>query len=126
MNKVVFSHKSDLWKTPKEIYDHYIDNGYFDPCPSNPTFNGLEIEWKKKNFVNPPYSQISKWVDKAIEENQKGKLVVLLVPSRTDTKWFQKLWWHYPNSSFEFIAGRLHFNESKNGAPFPSVIIILD
>lgn len=85
-------HQSDLWETPKEIYKFYCEGlEYFDPCPKNPTFDGLEIDWKRQNFVNPPYSQIAKWVDKAIEESNAGCETVLLVPARTDTKWFHKL-----------------------------------
>ena len=122
--KGCYSHKSDIWETPKDIYNYYVlKRGFFDPCPINPTFNGLEIEWKERNFVNPPYSQISKWVDKALTERAKGKLIVMLIPARTDTKAFRKL---YENkASFIFITGRLRFSE-KNSAPFPSVFVILD
>lgn len=73
MNNILFSKKSDNWRTPKIIYDAYINNNYFDPCPYESNFDGLSIEWKEKNFVNPPYSQISKWVNKSIEEHKKGK-----------------------------------------------------
>ena len=123
--KAMFSNKSDLWKTPKDMYDLFIKNGYFDPCPSNPRFNGLEIKWSDKNFVNPPYSEIEKWVDKAIYEVYNNQSIVfLLVPSRTDTKWFHKLLNTNDISvTLTFIKGRLKFGESKNTATFPSVII---
>lgn len=91
MDKVLFSRKSDHWKTPKKLYDRFMDIGCFDPCPYESDFDGLSIEWKEKNFVNPPYSQISKWVDKSIEQNKKGKGVILLIPARTDTKYFKNL-----------------------------------
>lgn len=123
MNKVLFSKKSDHWKTPKNIYDYYIiKNSFFDPCPYHAKFDGLNIEWKDTNFVNPPYSNIKDWVDKAIEENKKGKIVVLLIPARTDTKYFRKLVDY--GCDIIFITGRLHFNES-NSAPFPSCEINL-
>lgn len=119
------SHKSDEWATPKKIYDYFInDLGCFDPYPMERDFDGLQIEWKENNFVNPPYSQISKWVDKALEEREKGKKSVMLLPSRTDTKWFAKLFENH--SSFIFITGRLHFNETKEGAPFPSMFVALE
>lgn len=121
MNKVLFSKKSDIWETPKVIYDLYVkEKNFFDPCPINPKEDGLKIEWKEKNFVNPPYSQIAKWVDKAIEETEKGKTVILLVPARTDTKWFRKLYDY--GSYFSFVTGRLKFSD-KGSAPFPSVFI---
>lgn len=99
-----------------------MELGYFDPCPYKSNFNGLEIEWKDKNFVNPPYSKIKEFVDKAIEEHKKGKVVVLLIPARTDTKYFRKL----SNYGMDicFVTGRLHFNDS-NSAPFPSCYITL-
>ena len=71
--KGCYSHKSDIWETPKEIYNFYMSRVFFDPCPINPTFDGLNIEWKDRNFVNPPYSQLLAWVHKAIEERAKGK-----------------------------------------------------
>lgn len=122
MNNILFSKKSDNWRTPKIRYEAYMTNNYFDPCPYESNFDGLNIEWKEKNFVNPPYSQISKWVDKSIEENKKGKKVVLLIPARTDTKYFRKIV-NY-GAIIRFITGRLHFNNS-NSAPFPSCYIIL-
>lgn len=120
MNSILFSKKSDNWATPKVMFDYYINNNYFDPCPLYSNFNGLEIEWKNKNFVNPPYSKIKDFVDKAIEEHKKGKEIVLLIPARTDTRYFRKLVDYGCN--IEFITGRLHFNES-NSAPFPSCLI---
>lgn len=123
MNKVLFSSNSDNWCTPKVIYDSYINKGYFDPCPLNSEFNGLEIEWKQKNFVNPPFSKIKEFVDKSIIEFNKGKKVVLLIPARTDTKYYKKLVDF--GCTIIFITGRLHFNNS-NSAPFPSCYIILN
>lgn len=122
MDKVLFSRNSDNWATPKIMYEFYIRNNYFDPCPLNSQFDGLEIEWGEKNFVNPPYSKIREFVDKAIIEHKKNKKVVLLIPARTDTKYFRKLVDYGCN--IVFITGRLHFNES-NSAPFPSCLIYL-
>ncbi len=122
MNKVLFSRNSDNWATPKVMYEFYIKNNYFDPCPLNSDFDGLDIEWKEKNFVNPPYSKIKQFVDKAIGEHKKGKEIILLIPARTDTKYFRKLVEYGCN--IVFITGRLHFNNS-NSAPFPSCYIEL-
>ena len=122
MDKVLFSRKSDNWATPSKMYKEYIESGYYDPCPLNSDFDGLSIEWKQKNFVNPPYSKIKQFVDKAIEEHEKGKEVILLIPARTDTKYFRKLVDYGCNMLF--ITGRLHFNNS-NSAPFPSCIVRL-
>ncbi len=117
---------SDNWGTPEDIKIKYID--YFDPCPYKPTFNGLNIEWKEKNFVNPPYSDLKNWSKKVNEEYKKGKKIILLIPSRTDTKYFHE--YLLPcNPKIEFIKGRLKFidldNSSKKptAAPFASILM---
>jgi len=124
--KLMFSSASDNWKTPDDVY-RKLDQEFhfdFDPCPLNedPDFDGLAIEWGKCNFVNPPYSKIADWCKKAYDEYLKGKTVVMLIPSRTDTKY-----WHeyiMKASEIRFIKGRLKFGNNKNSAPFPSAIIV--
>jgi len=116
--------KSDDWITPLNLYNKLNKefNFNFDPCPINNTFNGLEIEWKSKNFVNPPYSQLKLWIEKAYKEYEKGKLVVMLIPARTDTIAFHK--YIYNKAEIRFIKGRLKFSNSKNCAPFANMIVI--
>jgi len=123
-NKILFSSASDHWSTPKEVYDDLNArfNFNFDPCPLGGGIDGLNIYWGERNFVNPPYSQLRAWCKKAYEESLKGKLVVMLIPSRTDTK----AWHDYcmKADEIEFIKGRLKFGGAKNSAPFPSAIVI--
>ena len=126
MRTVHFMSTTDNWSTPKDVY-RTLDAEFgfdFDPCPlaDPPLFDGLKIEWGGVNFVNPPYSKIKDWCKKAYEEWQKGKTVVMLIPSRTDTRY-----WHdyiMKASEIRFIRGRLKFGDSKNSAPFPSAIIV--
>ena len=126
INKALFSSASDNWSTPKDVYVTLNDefNFDFDPCPLEqwPYIDGLKVEWGERNFVNPPYSKIKYWCKKAYEEWQKGKTVVMLIPSRTDTKY-----WHdyiMKATEIRFIKGRLKFGKAKNSAPFPSAIIV--
>lgn len=125
-SRVVFKSESDNWETPEGFYRELNKEfGFdFDPCPINPKFDGLQIEWGKVNFVNPPYSQIKKWVKKAYDEQAKEKTVVMLIPSRTDTKW----WHNYVMKADEirFIRGRLKFSGHKNNAPFPSCVVVFN
>jgi len=113
------------WRTPHDLY-RGLDRLFhfdFDPCPVNPHFNGLLMDWRQNNFVNPPYGrEIGRWVKKGFEESQKGKTVVMLIPSRTDTKW----WHDYVMRAKEiwFVKGRLKFDDKKGSAPFPSAIIV--
>ena len=75
-------------------------------------------------FCNPPYGrEIGKWVKKAYEEgHQKNTVVVMLIPARTDTKYFHDYINH--RAEVRFISGRLKFGDSKNSAPFPSMVVI--
>lgn len=122
--KVHYSSLTDVWRTPKGVYQT-LDAEFqfdFDPCPINPSFDGLTIEWGERNFVNPPYSELRKWIVKSYEQAMKGKLVVMLIPARTDT-----LAWHnfvMKADEIRFIKGRLRFGEAKNNAPFPSAIVV--
>jgi len=81
-------------------------------------------------YLNPPYSRCAAFIAKASEEAKKGCTVVCLVPARVDTRWwFQYVWSEeqqrpLPGVEVRFIKGRLKFGDSKNSAPFPSVIII--
>lgn len=116
---------SNHWSTPKEIYKYYVlDRLYYDPCP---LFAKGFIFQQFSNchvFLNPPYSDIKIWIDWAIENhNRYAKHTVILIPSRTDTKYFHKLL-NY-GCELEFIKGRLKFGDSKQGAPFPSVLVNL-
>ena len=84
--------------------------------------DGLATQWGESNFVNPPYSQLRRCVEKSIEQHRLGKNITLLIPARTDTKAFQELWDY--GSIITFITGRLNFNDSGT-APFPSMLVKL-
>jgi len=126
----------DNWATPNFVY-HALDKEFnfnFDPCPLHSTFDGLSIEWKERNYINPPYSLKLKvaFVRKAIEESKKGKLCVMLLPVSTSTKLFQDL--ILPNASeIRFVKGRIPFEGintfgkkvGKGSAPmYDSMIIV--
>lgn len=126
--KGLMSSLSDEWRTPQKLFDKLDSEFHFDsdPCPmkDRPLKKGMIHEWGCRVFVNPPYSQIKQWV-KACYEYAKDSgyaLVVMLIPSRTDT-----VYWHdyvMKADEIRFIRGRLKFNEGGGSAPFPSAIII--
>lgn len=133
VSKAIFSSKSDEWATPTELFNtlNKMFNFTLDPCSSQDNYkcqkhytkkeDGLNKDWSDEIvFMNPPYSECSSWMKKAKESKA---FTVALVPSRTDTRW-----WHdyCLNTTLLFIKGRLKFGESKNSAPFPSVLIIFD
>lgn len=103
---------NDDWKTPQNLYDSLDKEFHFDPCPymnDANLWNGLEIEWGKSNFVNPPYSRKLKeeFIRKAYKEYQKGKIIVMLLPVSTSTKIFYEI--ILPNCEIRFLRGRVKF-----------------
>jgi len=104
------NHKDD-WETPLDLYKHLDDEFHFDfdPCPIDPDFDGLEVEWKFRNYINPPYSRKLKegFIRKAYAESQKGKLCVMLLPVSTSTKVFHEF--IYPHAEIRFLKGRVKF-----------------
>ena len=57
------------------------------------------------------------------EESQKSRTrVVMLIPARTDTKY----WHDYVMKAdvIYFVKGRLKFGGSENAAPFPSAVVV--
>lgn len=126
MNRAIFSSASDRWGTPREVYARLNSEfGFdFDPCPLDGNEDGLATlltPWRgKRVFCNPPYGpKMGKWLERA----EEAELAVFLIPARTDTRWFHDL--VLPKArEIRFIRGRLKFGESKNSAPFPSMIVI--
>lgn len=87
--------------------------------------NGLLQDWSGESvFVNPPYGrEIYNWVEKCYWKGHKeNTIVVLLIPARTDTKYFHDFILN--RSEIRFIKGRLKFGDSDNSAPFPSMVVV--
>lgn len=133
----MFSSNTDLWATPQSFFDELDKEFHFDvdvcadetnhKCQKYFTkeMDGLSQDWKGICWMNPPYGrEIGKWVKKAYESMKHGATVVCLLPSRTDTKWFHDYCLKMKQETLRFIKGKLHFNDSKNAAPFPSVVVI--
>lgn len=136
INKGLFSSNTELWATPQAFYDQLNQEFGFtlDPCalPDNakcakfftPEDDGLAQDWSgERVFCNPPYGRkIAAWVKKCHDEAQKGALVVMLIPARTDTSYFHDYIYH--KAEIRFIRGRLKFGNAEQGAPFPSMVVI--
>ena len=133
---VMYSSKSNEWATPLDFYKELDNEFHFnlDPCSDDTNYkcekhftladDGLSQNWGGyRVFCNPPYSDIGKWVEKAYREGHKDNtIVVMLIPARTDTKYFHDYILH--RSEIRFVKGRLKFGEGKNSAPFPSMVVI--
>ena len=88
-----------------------------------PEQDGLTQPWEGVVWCNPPYGrQIGKWVERAALAAKAGAVVVMLLPARTDTKWFHE--YIYGKAEIRFVRGRLRFGGAANPAPFPSMVVV--
>lgn len=138
INESMFTSTTAEWATPQAFFDELNAEFNFtlDPCATSENAkcaryftkedDGLAQSWSgERVFCNPPYGRdINKWGEKAHNEAVRGgAFVVMLIPARTDTRYFHD--YIYGKHEIRFIRGRLHFNESKTAAPFPSMVVIM-
>lgn len=137
VDTILFQSRREDWTTPQAFFEE-LDREFaftLDPAASEENHkcgkfftkekDGLSQSWAgERVFCNPPYGrEIGAWVAKAQEEAQQpDTLVVMLLPARTDTRWFHK--YIYQKAEIRFIKGRLRFGDARNNAPFPSMVVI--
>lgn len=141
LNQGLFSSEKQDWCTPQHFFNeldaefHFVldaaathQNSKCKRC-FTPEDDGLIQNWDMGGAVycNPPYGkEIGLWVKKAYEEAQKGTTIVMLIPARTDTKYFHEYIYH--KAEIRFVKGRLKFTDEngtpKGTAPFPSMVVI--
>ena len=114
------------WLTPLDIYNQLNAEFHFDfdPCPYPRLkgYDGLAVNWEKRNFVNPPFHRYdgihgqgpTAFVRKAIAEKAKGNTSVILLPVQS-----------YINLLLEAgaelrSAGRIKWLEATTGEPCKS------
>lgn len=128
----------DEWMTPLWLFELLSQETSFDLDAAATDDNtlcdkwytkeddGLIQKWQGNVFVNPPYSQMYKWVEKGCGEVLFGHAdrVVMLVAARTDTR----AWWNFIRyGEVRFLPGRLKFEHTDGArfsAPFPSAVVI--
>ena len=133
----MFSSATDNWSTPQDFFDKLNDEFHFtlDVCADETNhkcehyytkeIDGLSRPWIGTIWCNPPYGRkIGQWVRRALFASVAGNTVVMLLPARTDTKWFHDYIYKRDNVEIRFIKGRLKFGGCKNSAPFPSMVVI--
>jgi phage N-6-adenine-methyltransferase len=126
----------DEWATPVDLFAELDAEFHFtlDVCASDGNAkceryftvadNALAQEWTGVCWMNPPYSEMDRWLQKALDSSATGATVVCLVPSRTDVGWF---WDIARQGEIRFLRGRLSFvdDAGKTGpAPFPSCLVV--
>lgn len=120
-----FLQTTDNWKTPSKLMEALKEHGWIDTFPYMCDYDEFLKNYRhQKIYVNPPYSKlrmVANWVEDQIRrENQ----ILLLIPARTDTKYFHQLLKYNP--TLFLIKGRLKFNDVNSSAPFPSIIMYFD
>lgn len=97
------NHKDD-WATPEELYNSLNSEFHFDfdPCPLNYEIDGLTVDWKQRNFVNPPYSRHLKeaFIKKAYEQSKKTSCVYYYYLYPLQHTYSMKLYIHMQKSDF--------------------------
>lgn len=135
ITKGMLTSNKDDWETPQDLFDKL--NAFYgftlDACasPENAKCkkyytkeqNSLVQDWNNDTiWCNPPYGkEIAKFVKKAY---LCCSTVVMLLPARTDTKWFHD--YIYGKQRIYFLKGMLKFSNSKTSAPFPSMIVVFN
>lgn len=106
--------KTDTWLTPLWIINA-LGEFDLDPCgfyghktaKEIMLTNGDGLEWNGRVWLNPPYSEVGRWLD-MLAEHRRG---IALVFARTDTKWAQR---HFEHAdSVFFMKGRIKFLNDK-------------
>ena len=137
-SELFFESASDERGTPQAFFDKLNEEFHFDvdvaasqdnaKCetyfgPGGVAEDALEADWGGLTcFLNPPYSVAGAFVKKAREEADLGAVVVMLLPVRSDTKWWHGYVWDKeakrlsgsvgawrPGVQCRFIPGRLSF-----------------
>jgi hypothetical protein len=119
--------KGDSLETPFHILEMarnlpgtYCELSMFDPCPINGE-GGLEKEWKGQTFVNPPFSNILPWVEKALGSHGP---IIMLLPVRSTKDWFHLLL-ESPRVDFHWLRKRIRFSGMKTNPPFDCFLVVI-
>ena len=123
-----------LWPTPFDLdaaadADNHLCVRWLGPG-SPEGEDALVVPWRANRvWLNPPYGRaLPQFVGAACSEVRQGHAgeVWLLVPARTDTRWWQQA--IRQASHVWFLAGRVKFETATGAsaqAPFPSAVIRL-
>ncbi len=139
LNDAMFSSEKQDHETPDDFFNKLNDEFKFTidaaataenaKCPKfyTPEQDALSFQWGAPGetvFCNPPYKNVADWMKQGYESSVANScIVVMLVPSRTDTKWFRDF---ASRAIVRFVVGRLKFKGTESSAPFPSMLVIFN
>lgn len=117
MPKYDFSSKRDDYLTPTDVIDYVLSKNNLerfmcDVCCTKANIpahfgykkdglylydstklsdsDGLKGDWFLTNWCNPPFSLCEDFIKKAVKEQKRGCTTYMLIPARTETKYWQK------------------------------------
>lgn len=126
---------SNVWLTPEDILTA-LGEFDLDPCAAPeprpwdtarehiaPPEDGMSADWSGRVWLNPPYSDLHRWMDKLADHGTGTALVF----ARTETQWFIDTVWHRATAVL-FLHGRLHFHlpdgcRARGNSGAPSVLV---
>jgi phage N-6-adenine-methyltransferase len=146
LRAALWTAKENCWTTPASLLEQLyplLPALKFDVDPCSPcqgstapvraylhytkTHDGLARSWGRGTFcfVNPPFSELRQWIQKALKESENGAMSILLCPARVDA-----VWWHTMVAGripTVILRGRLHFGggDRQEQAPFASALLII-
>ncbi|WP_417842132.1 DNA N-6-adenine-methyltransferase [Terasakiella sp.] len=130
--------ETDAWNTSKDFIDciHQIIPTFdLDPATNQTSHvkshrgfteahDGLAHDWLGDFiWLNPPYSNLASWIEKAHDEFIKGhaRNIIALLPARTNVGYFHRM--IAQKAHVIFIEKRLKFGGANQQAPFPSMLV---
>jgi hypothetical protein len=133
---ICLSKKDQVARTPSSLIELARDlfvpsdkheSAFFDPCPYGWTetneWNALDTDqpWRQYNFINPPFNKTSKFIERAIsQENQC--VSVFLIPCRFHTRYFANALPHIRR--VVVISNRVKFVGYKTGLQAPVCFVV--
>lgn len=120
--------KRQTWQTPHDFFEQLHAEYNFTLDGASSPGNGLlprastardPIDWRgERVFCNPPWSLIKPFVDLAAT----AELAVLLVPARTNAKWFHRALAY--GAVPRFFLGRLKFVGGASRSPVDCLLLV--
>lgn len=128
--KYNYTMNANDYKTPPELYQKalkFIRQEHFscDTCCTERNIpaiihfiegerNGLTEDWEYYNWCNPPFNEAKKWIEKAYKEQQKGNTTCMLIPVRTETKYWHDYILNNPNIHIDWLRKGYRFLDKDN------------
>ena len=127
-----FKSTNQEWETPDDLFAKINDEFHFTrdvcataentKCASYWTAENscLDKTWDGVNWMNPPYRDMRKFIEKAYNERAHA-LTVCLIPARTNNKWWHE---YCMRGEIYFICGRPKFSAAPHGLPQPLALVV--